>query len=263
MVWVLGLLACVSRIAIAGSGPTGNREYQSAIKPLFQRYCHDCHEGTSAESEVDLAAFDDAATLREDVKTWLKVRRMLDSGQMPPKDARQPSANEASRMRTWVRSFLAEEAKANAGDPGPVMLRRLSNAEYGYTVQDLTGVDSLDPTQEFPVDGAAGEGFTNTGSGQGMSPALVQKYLDAAKSVSQHVVFLPDGIRFSPMTTRRDQTDELLARIQAFYRPFTEDGGGQAIDLQGIKFNTNQGGRLPLKDYLRATLAEREELSPD
>ena len=39
-------------------------------------------------------------------------------------------------------------------------LRRLSNAEFDYTIRDLTGVD-LKPTREFPADGAAGEGFTN------------------------------------------------------------------------------------------------------
>ena len=41
------------------------------------------------------------------------------------------------------------EAKRNAGDPGRVLARRLSNAEYDYTIRDLTGVD-LRPTREFP-----------------------------------------------------------------------------------------------------------------
>jgi hypothetical protein len=35
-----------------------------------------------------------------------------------------------------------------------VLLRRLSNSDYTYTVRDLTGVDSLDPLREFPVDSA-------------------------------------------------------------------------------------------------------------
>ena len=44
------------------------------------------------------------------------------------------------------------------------------------------------------IDGAAGEGFTNAGSAQGMSPSLVQKYLDAAKEVAAHTLLLPHGI---------------------------------------------------------------------
>src|SRR5437870_13694870 len=103
-------------------------------------------------------------------------------------------------------------ALAHAGDPGPVVLRRLSNAEYTYTLRDLTGVDALDPAREFPVDGAAGEGFTNTGNALVMSPALVTKYLDAAKDVASHAVLLPDGFRFSPHSTRQDWTNERLTR---------------------------------------------------
>jgi hypothetical protein len=186
---------------------------------------------------------------------------MLDSGQMPPRDAEQPTADERTRLQAWVRAFLTREAESRAGDPGPVILRRLSNAEYTFTIQDLTGVESLEPAREFPVDGAAGEGFTNSGSGQGMSPALVQKYLDAAKEVAGHAVLLPDGLRFSPYTTRRDQTDELLAEIRGFYRRFTVDGGGRPVNLQGIAFDTNQGGLLPLERYLAATLAERTALA--
>ncbi|HZO55146.1 MAG TPA: DUF1587 domain-containing protein [Bryobacteraceae bacterium] len=38
------------------------------------------------------------------------------------------------------------EARRNAGDPGLVLTRRLSNAEYNYTIRDLTGVD-IQPTR--------------------------------------------------------------------------------------------------------------------
>ncbi len=76
-------------------------------------------------------------------------------------------------------------------------MRRLSNVEYTRTIRDLTGVP-LDPAREFPQDGAAGEGFTNTGDALVMSPALLGKYLDAAKDVAAHAVPLPDGFRFSP-----------------------------------------------------------------
>ena len=89
----------------------------------------------------------------------------------------------------WVNEFLTLEARARAGDPGPVVLRRLSNAEYTYTLRDLTGVDSLQPAREFPVDGAAGEGFTNTGNALVMSPTLIGKYLDAARTCQPRRVF--------------------------------------------------------------------------
>lgn len=246
---------------VAERGPTLTRRYQPEIVPLLKQYCYDCHANEVTEADLDLAAFPTAEAVRAQTKVWLKVREMLESGQMPPPEADQPSDGERDRLEQWVRDFLAVEARAQAGDPGPVVLRRLNNAEYTYTIRDLTGVDSLDPTREFPVDGAAGEGFTNAGAAQAMSPSLVTKYLDAAKQVAAHAVLLPDGIRFSKYTSRRDQTDELLAGIQAFYRQFTEDGGGVAVNLQGIKFDTNQGGLLPVDRYLAAALAERDALS--
>ena len=141
------------------------------------------------------------------------------------------------------------------------MLRRLSNAEYTYTIRDLTGVESLDPAREFPVDGAAGEGFMNTGNALVMSPSLVTKYLDAGKDIASHAVLLPDGIRFSPKTTRRDWTEEILAEIREFYREFTDPSGGDKVNLQGIVFDTNDGGRLPLEKYLAARAAMERVVS--
>ena len=141
---------------------------------------------------------------------------------------------------------------ANAGDPGPVVLRRLSNAEYTYTIRDLTGVE-LNPAREFPTDGAAGEGFTNAGNALVMSPALLTKYFDAGREIAQHAVLLPDGFRFSPSTSRSDWTNDVLAQIRALYREHTDTAGASRVNLQGIVFNTNDGGRLPVERYLAAT----------
>src|SRR5262249_16066646 len=159
---------------------------------------------------------------------------MLDSGQMPPKDARQPTDQQRAQLQKWVRSYLTMEAEARAGDPGRVVLRRLSNAEYNYTIRDLTHVDSLAPAREFPVAGAAGDGLKNTGNAVAMSPVLVTKYLDAAKDVAAHAVLLPDGFRFSSFSTRRDWTNETLDKIRALYREFSDDSGGDKVNLQGI-----------------------------
>ena len=63
------------------------------------------------------------------------------------------------------------------------------------TVRDLTGVD-LQPAREFPADGAAGEGFTNAAEALTMSPALMSKYVNAAKQISEHAVLLSNGFRF-------------------------------------------------------------------
>src|SRR5262245_24524348 len=234
-------------------------EYGKEVRPLLQRYCVRCHSAKKAEADINLASFTSLDDVRKAPRTWQKVQEMLDSQQMPPKGERQPDEKERARLAGWVRAYLKAEARSSAGDPGPVVLRRLSNAEYTYTVRDLTGVD-LDPAKQFPADGAAGEGFTNTGQALVMSPALLAKYLDAAKDIAARAVLLPDGIRFSPSTTRSDWTNEALARIRQTYRDYSASQGGTRVNLQGIVFDTNDGGRLPLEPYLAATLAERDAL---
>ena len=233
--------------------------FATRTRPLLKQFCLDCHSKKEREGELDLERFADLADVRRDPKVWQKIAEMIDNGEMPPEDSQQPSAKQRMQLRAWVESYLNTEALANAGDPGPVTLRRLSNAEYNYTVRDLTGVDSLNPTREFPVDGAAGEGFTNTGSAQAMSPALVQKYFDATKEVANHLVLLPGGIRFSPHVTERDKTDEHVAVIRRFYERFTVTTDVN-IEVGGAGKVPNEAGTIPLAQYLAATLEERDAL---
>ena len=239
---------------------TLQEQFKSTQQPLLTEYCFGCHSTTENQGELDLQQFRSVDDMRHNAAPWQRVIEMLDDGEMPPKDAkRQPTKREVDSIRSWVRSLLDAIALSNSGDPGPVVLRRLNNAEYTYTIQDLTGV-SLHPTREFPSDSAAGEGFTNVGSALVISPALIQKYLDAAKEISKHAMLLPTGITFSENNTRRDWTNEKLGAIQKYYAKFTDSGGATAVNLQGIQFDTNAGGRLPLEKYLRATLIDGEAL---
>lgn len=262
---VLLCTVLTSRVLLAAELPTAaslGESYQAQIQPLLERYCYDCHNsGDASEGEVDLSAIGGWDAAAKQSPTWQRVAEMLGNGLMPPEDAEQPTDEERKQLQQWVRDYLAIEAVAHAGDPGRVILRRLSNAEYAYTLRDLTSVESLDPAREFPADGAAGEGFTNTGGALVMSPELLSKYMDAAKDIADHAILLPDGFRFSPHTTARDWTDDLLAQIRELYAEYTDAGGGSQVNLQGVLFETNQGGRLPIEKYLAATVAERDALT--
>ena len=243
-------------LLLAAWVPAGaEEEYSKAIRPLLQRYCLTCHSTSQKIGELDLERFSDAAAVRRDLQVWPRVIDMVESGQMPPEASLQPSGAERRRILKWARDLLESEARSRAGDPGRVVLRRLSNAQYQYTLRDLLGVD-LQPAREFPIDGAAGEGFTNTGEALVMSPALLGKYLDASRGIVRHAVLLPDGFRFSSHSTRRDWTDEILGRIRSFYGRYTEVRRREwmygdvplAIDY----------GHVPLEEYLRATLELRQ-----
>jgi hypothetical protein len=229
-----------------------------AARPLLARYCLECHSGDRVEGEIDLSLIHEAAG-SDDVKRMQRMAEMLATAQMPPPESDQPTDAERQFLEDWLKAFLTAEARAHAGDPGRIVLRRLNNAEYTHTIRDLTGVDSLDPAREFPVDGGAGEGFTNTGQSLVMSPSLVTKYLDAAKGIAAHAVLLPDGLRFATGDTRRDFADEAIARLKAFYARFTRPLGAevraaQTTVKQGIALDMGGDGFLPVEPYLLATL---------
>ncbi len=238
--------------------PVTPQYFDKSIRPILKEYCLKCHSTEKQKGDLDLEQFSSLKEVMKHSKIWQNVAEQLANNEMPPKDKPQPPTVDRERLANWVNSALDEMALARAGDPGPVVLRRLSNAEYTYTIRDLTGVDSLDPVKEFPVDGAAGEGFMNTGAALVMSPSLITKYLDAGKNIASHAVLLPDGFRFSPAATRRDWSEELLSQIRAFYREYTDPRGGDKVNLQGIVFETNEGGRLPLEKYLDASLVLRD-----
>jgi hypothetical protein len=238
----------------ASTLPCTATDYQKEIRPLLKEFCFGCHSTEKHKGDLDLERFTSLREVKRHPKVWQAVVEQLSLGEMPPKEKPQPAVAQRGRLIGWANGVLDEIALTRAGDPGPVMLRRLSNAEYTYTLRDLTGVESLDPAKEFPADSASGEGFMNVGNSLVMSSSLLTKYLDAAKEIAGHAVLLPDGIRFSPKNTGRDWTEELLAEIRAAYREFTDNGGGTSVNLQGIRFDTKDGGVLPLDKYLAATL---------
>jgi hypothetical protein len=240
----LTLLAITTVTVGQGEKPMADpaAEYTKNIQPFLSQYCLGCHSTKKKKGELDLERFASLDLVRKDTLAWQSVAEMLENGEMPPKGSPQPSAEERRRLIRWTRGMLDTEARARGGDPGRVVVRRLTNAEFNNTIRDLTGVD-LQPARDFPVDGAAGEGFTNTGDALVLSPTLLNKYLNAAKEMATHVVLVPDGFRFSPATTRRDWTDEILTDLRTFYKGFTPDG------------------KLPLQPYLAALLRLRDDLT--
>ncbi|MCA9040441.1 MAG: DUF1592 domain-containing protein, partial [Planctomycetaceae bacterium] len=239
------------------------QEYGNSIHPLLKQFCNDCHSTEAKEGELDLERFANFAHVRQDPAPWQKVIEMLGTGEMPPEESPQLSADQKQQLLKWVQVYLDAEARANAGDPGPVVLRRLNNAEYTYTIRDLTQVE-LNPAEQFPVDSAAGEGFTNTGAALVMSPSMVTKYFDAAKDIARHVVFLPDGIRFSEGTSHRDFTDETVAAIREIYARHTGPRGDDNVlnkwNVADPTVLTNDDGRVDLAHYLSVLLQHRDAL---
>ena len=229
----------------AGGADDLKQSYAKQIHPLLVKTCGKCHGKTPKDNDLDLTSFGTAKAILAKPKVLAEVAERLIAGDMPPKGAAQPSKAEREQLLGWIKAALDAEAADRAGDPGPVTLRRLSNAEYDNAVRDLTGVD-MRPTRarEFPADSVGGEGFANVGEAMPVTPGLVERYHQAARDVAARAVLLPKGFRFSPSPDRPTWTEETLKSLRSFHAR-----------------HAGPSGEPPLAAHLAATLRHRDKLA--
>ena len=216
--YLVGVIAAVTAtLALAQTSPES--KFQQNVQPFLKQYCNECHSGEAPEAKLDTTIFKDLASVSNTWGTWQEIVSRVHETEMPPADASpQPTEAERSMLKQWTQEFRQSEAERMRDDPGPVSTRRLNNAEFNYTIRDLTGVD-IQPTKSFPIDPANEAGFDNSAESLAISPALVTKYIDAARLVADHMLLTPDGIRFAPhpVVTDTDRDKYCVHRIVDFY----------------------------------------------
>ena len=208
------LCRCLSSAAAAAAVPDFARD----VGPLLKRHCFSCHDSTVTKGDVDLAKVTAAASITADADFVQTLLEVIDEGFMPPKDAPHPLADRDRRLIVdWLRHRLDTEARARSGDPGKIVVRRLTNAELNYTLADLTGM-SGNWAKDLPRDGSGGEGFSNTGQTLQMSAGQIEKYLDLAQRVAACAIVLPaSGPAFANPPVPRGEWGRLaVGRLDAF-----------------------------------------------
>jgi Protein of unknown function (DUF1587)/Planctomycete cytochrome C len=217
---VLLLFVAVNAIAADRTGSELERRFADKVHPFLETYCFGCHGKEKQKGKLDLSVYSTVEAVALDYRRWEVVLDKLKAEDMPPEEAKQHPMRELRQgVIDWIQAMRQHEARRNAGDPGPVLARRLSNAEYNYTIRDLTGVD-IRPAHEFPVDPANEAGFDNSGESLAMSSALLNKYLEASRRVAEHIVLTPAGFVFAPhpMVTETDRDKYCVRRIIDFYQ---------------------------------------------
>jgi hypothetical protein len=194
----LGSLLCsLVLLGVASPRACGEDVFREKVAPFIQTYCFRCHNEKRSEGLLDLTRYTSSTLIARDFRQWEHVITFLKEEKMPPEKAKQPAPTERAEFLASLDKLLLIEARKLADDPGTASPRRLSNAEYNYTIRDLTGVD-IRPTASFPVDPASGEGFTNTSEALVMSPNLFKKYYAAGQLVADHVLLTTTGFEFAP-----------------------------------------------------------------
>jgi hypothetical protein len=164
---------------VQATEPPAVTHFQERIRPVLSQYCFDCHGDGAKKGDI---AFDelktDDAILNHEL--WSKVLRNVRAGIMPPQKKPHPAPEDRKKLEEWIK-YEAFGIDPKNPDPGRVTVRRLNRTEYRNTIRDLMGVD-YDTDQEFPPDDT-GYGFDDIADVLTMSPMLLEKYVDAAKTI--------------------------------------------------------------------------------
>ena len=197
-----------------------DQAFKADVHPFLTAYCIDCHGAEEPEAALDLSTFDSAASVVQHFATWNLIRDRVAVHEMPPQESGvEVDLTKRSKFLQWLQDVRDDYIRRHAGDPGEILARRLSAAEYDNTIRDLTGVD-IRPAAEFPIDPSNEAGFDNSGESLVMTPSLLNKYLSAARKVADHLLFLPDGLAFAPhpVVTETDRDKYCVRRIVDFYQ---------------------------------------------
>ena len=198
-----------NRVAAATQTPS------SAVPPeraLLDRYCVGCHNPRLKSGDLVLAGLD-VAHVGNEPETWERVVRKLRGGLMPP--AGRPRPDEAT-YKAFLSTLQTQLDTASLAHPDPgrtEIVHRLNRLEYANTVRDLLSLD-INAPDLLPADDSS-YGFDNIAGVLKMSPALMERYLAAAKIVSRSAVGSPPPAmataiyRVPPETQQHDRHEEL------------------------------------------------------
>ncbi|MGZ5544265.1 MAG: DUF1587 domain-containing protein, partial [Limisphaerales bacterium] len=159
----------------------GAADFHKSVQPLLTQYCGDCHFDGAKKGNIAFDEFKSDDELLANRDLWFKALKNVRAGLMPPANKPKPSGDEIGKLTEWVKSDVFQIDPANP-DPGKVTIRRLNRIEYRNTIRDLTGYD-YKVEEELPPDDT-GYGFDTIGDVLTMSPLLMEKYMQAAETIT-------------------------------------------------------------------------------
>jgi len=165
--------------------PEEQKHYWRVVKPIFDENCNKaCHNADDNKGGLNLNQFDFILSIQRQGEVFLKVIEHVENGTMPPEEKHPLTIMEKDTLLFYIKKYIKDAL--DKPDPGLITARRLSNREYEYAIQDLTGIviktDSL-----MPRDPGGGEGFDNFSGTLYITPLLMERYFQIAETVVEQM----------------------------------------------------------------------------
>ena len=140
---------------------------------VFEKYCLDCHDADTEKGKVNLDELSFDLGDIESAELWQKILNALNSGEMPPEDKKQLTAEEKTVFLDDLSHQLVIARKIHSDTGGEITMRRLNRREYANTMRELLGVEV--DVSELPDDANAG-GFDTSGGALFFSSDQFERY---------------------------------------------------------------------------------------
>ena len=211
-------------------------DFEKEVKPFLEAHCIKCHGEKKKKGGVRLHQMNGAMNGEEALELWELIQELVETGEMPPEDEKQPTAEERKKVVEWIEAGLRAklEKQAPGGEAVP-LARRLTNFEYQNTLRDLFGFE-LKVIDDLPKDPVKPYQFNNTADLMRLGPEQVDRYLGVARRFLASAIVDPE--KPEVFKTRRD------------WKPNNTDRGmgGDEIGVFGNRRNTPHWG-MGLKGF--------------
>ncbi len=108
---------------------------------FFTDNCVECHNEKKHKGKLRLDDISFAIDPAESADRWQKILNQLNSGEMPPDDAKQPEAGAKTEFLDSLSHSLMAARRSLGDSGGKITMRRLNRREYRNTIRDLLGVE--------------------------------------------------------------------------------------------------------------------------
>lgn len=202
-------LLCVGGYALNARGEVStSAAFKSDVRPILKALCYECHSSGDAKGGIRFDQLDPDLVSGRDAETWHDVLNQLNSGEMPPQQAKQPTSEQRKVLTDWLLAALREATEAKRHRDGRVVTRRLTRYEYANTMRELLSVD-LDFARDLPPDPVSRDGFRNNGATLEMSSTQIEMYLDIARKALAEAIVIGE----EPKRYEFTQTESVVGKL--------------------------------------------------